>query len=95
MGKDRMAIAPGDDEQATAPARDGAGCSVAPAPGPSGAVRTSGPCDCLPATPEGWPVCASCGLAQRPGKEFCTFCGRRWVSEVARTTEAPAAPPLP
>ena len=58
-----------------------ASCAPAPAPGPSGAVRTSGPCDCLPASPDGWPTCATCGLAQRPGKDFCTFCGRRWISE--------------
>jgi hypothetical protein len=41
-----------------------------------------GPGACLPKTDvvAGWPACASCGLPQAPGKEFCGFCGRRWVS---------------
>jgi hypothetical protein len=60
-----------------------ADASCAPAPSPDGAApaRASGPCDCLPRSPEGWLACDHCGLPQAPGKEFCTFCGRRWVSE--------------
>lgn len=41
-----------------------------------------GPGACLPKSEvvAGWPVCASCGLPQAPGKDFCGFCGRRWVT---------------
>jgi hypothetical protein len=41
----------------------------------------AGPCTCLPGAQEGWLTCASCGLPQRPGKAFCGFCGRKWVTE--------------
>lgn len=63
-------------EQVDAPRGDAAraGASVAEAP-----PRRSGPCDCLPAAPEGWVACPTCGLAQAPGKESCGFCGRRWA----------------
>ncbi|MFN8631961.1 MAG: hypothetical protein U0838_17075 [Chloroflexota bacterium] len=39
--------------------------------------------NCLPAPEPEWVACAACGLAQRPGKAFCDFCGSRW-----RTAEA-------
>jgi hypothetical protein len=42
-----------------------------------------GPCSCLPQVVDDWPACASCGLPQKPGKAFCSFCGRRWVTESA------------
>ncbi len=47
-----------------------------------GTVRRTGPCACLPETDAlaGWLECASCGLPQAPGKDFCSFCGRRWVT---------------
>lgn len=47
-----------------------------------GTVRRTDPCACLPVsdTVTTWPVCASCGLPQKPGKDFCGFCGRRWVT---------------
>jgi hypothetical protein len=47
-----------------------------------GTVCPTGPGACLPRsdTVAGWPACASCGLPQAPGKDFCGFCGRRWVS---------------
>lgn len=45
-------------------------------------AASSGPCACLPlsTTVADWPACASCGLPQAPGKDFCAFCGRRWVT---------------
>jgi hypothetical protein len=47
-----------------------------------GTVRSSSPSTCLPRsdTVAGWLTCASCGLPQAPGKDFCGFCGRRWVT---------------
>ena len=47
-----------------------------------GGTRPAGPGACLPKsdTVAGWPACASCGLPQAPGKDFCGFCGRRWVT---------------
>lgn len=47
-----------------------------------GTLRRTTPCLCLPETDAlaGWLECASCGLRQAPGKEWCGFCGRRWVS---------------
>lgn len=46
--------------------------------------RRDGPCNCLPAAPDGWTSCAHCGLAQAPGKDFCGFCGNRWVANAPR-----------
>jgi hypothetical protein len=47
-----------------------------------GTMRRTTPCLCLPETGSmaGWLECASCGLPQAPGKDFCGFCGRRWVT---------------
>lgn len=45
------------------------------------ASAVSSPCRCLPEGVDGWRACASCGLPQAPGKEFCGFCGRRWTEE--------------
>ncbi len=39
------------------------------------------PCRCLPSPQGDWVACAYCGLRQAPGKEFCGFCGHRWVTD--------------
>jgi hypothetical protein len=69
MTPDRPPITPADGS-----------CAPTAAPDAAPATRTFGPCDCLPRSPKGWPACAHCGLPQAPGKEFCGFCGHRWVS---------------
>jgi RNA polymerase subunit RPABC4/transcription elongation factor Spt4 len=53
----------------------------APRPVPEIEMLLGGPCRCLP-DPEGgdWLACAFCGLRQRPGKDFCGYCGSRWVT---------------
>ncbi len=62
---------------------------IHPAAGDDGVERRTTPCECLPAsaTVADWPACATCGLPQAPGKEFCGFCGRRWVSEEPRPSD--------
>lgn len=40
-----------------------------------------GPCNCLPDPQGDWLACAYCGLKQSPGKEFCGYCGHRWVTD--------------
>lgn len=62
-------------------------CASSP---PTDALLT-GPCSCLPQAVDDWPACASCGLRQKPGKAFCSFCGRRWVTEDAETTASSSA----
>ncbi len=38
------------------------------------------PCRCLPDPQGDWLPCAYCGLKQASGKDFCGFCGHRWVT---------------
>lgn len=68
------------------------GCATlaGPAAADARASTGSGPCNCLPAAQDGWERCHSCGLAQRPGKAFCDFCGHRW-----QAAEPPTAVALP
>ncbi len=54
-----------------------------PAELPEDDLLVGGPCSCLPRGIDDWPACASCGLRQKPGKAFCSFCGSRWVTEDA------------
>jgi hypothetical protein len=54
--------------------------------GEDGTMRRTTPCLCLPGSVSGsdamagWLECASCGTRQAPGKEWCGFCGSRWVT---------------
>jgi hypothetical protein len=66
-------LADAADDAGAADAADAADAALACPPGPGA---------CLPKSDvvAGWPACASCGLPQAPGKEFCGFCGRSWVS---------------
>ncbi len=43
-------------------------------------LLAGGPCRCLPDPQGDWPACAYCGLRQAPGKDFCGYCGHRWVT---------------
>ncbi len=43
-------------------------------------VLAGAPCRCLPDPQGDWLPCAYCGLKQAPGKDFCGFCGHRWVT---------------
>jgi hypothetical protein len=51
-----------------------------------GTMRRTTPCLCLPGSVSGpdamvdWLECATCGTRQAPGKEWCGFCGSRWVT---------------
>lgn len=54
-----------------------------PRPVPEIEILATGPCNCLPEPESDWVACAHCGLPQRPGKAFCGFCGRRWVTASA------------
>ena len=51
-----------------------------PAPMPEIDLLFRGPCRCLPEPKGDWLACAYCGLRQTPGKEFCGYCGHRWVT---------------
>jgi hypothetical protein len=70
------------EDPGTTEARDPADDAVDDAIDDEGTAASSGPCACLPlsTTVADWPACASCGLPQAPGKDFCAFCGRRWVT---------------
>jgi len=50
------------------------------APMPEIELLFGGPCRCLPDPQGDWLPCAYCGLKQMPGKEFCGYCGHRWVT---------------
>ncbi len=52
-------------------------------------LLAGGTCSCLPRAVDDWPACAFCGLPQAPGKAFCSFCGRRWVTEGSGAAAAP------
>lgn len=43
-------------------------------------LLAGGPCRCLPDPQGDWLPCAYCGLKQAPGKDFCGYCGHRWVT---------------
>ena len=75
---------PHGDAPCPSPPDAAAGVVAIGAPVTDGAVTeapASAPCACLPAAQDGWRACASCGLPQAPGKEFCGFCGSRWRTD--------------